>query len=110
MSLGLESGTVRVVPYDSTCPSLFAAEAERLQHDFASARLPIVLEHTGSTAVPGLAAKPILDILAGYPKGAAVAPYIGLLTAAGYQHRGDSASFRASIGSVFDRACQMSFT
>lgn len=87
MSLGLESGTVRVAPYDSTWPSLFASEAERLRQRFAPAGLPVLIEHTGSTAVPGLTAKPILDILAGYPDGAAVQPYISVLTRADYVHR-----------------------
>lgn len=89
MSLGLESGTVRVVPYDSTWPELFAAEADRLRSFCANAGLTVVLEHTGSTAVPGLAAKPILDILAGHPEGAAAQPYIAAFTAAGYMHRGE---------------------
>jgi GrpB-like predicted nucleotidyltransferase (UPF0157 family) len=89
MSLGLASGTVRVVPYDSTWPTLFAAEAEELRQRFAPMGLPLVIEHMGSTAVPGLAAKPILDILAGYPAGAAVPAYISVLTAAGYVHRGE---------------------
>ncbi len=88
-SLGLESGTVRVAPYDSSWPSLFEAEAERLLQCFEAAGLPIVLEHTGSTAVPGLAAKPIIDILGGYPGGADVQPYIGVLTQADYVHRGE---------------------
>jgi GrpB-like predicted nucleotidyltransferase (UPF0157 family) len=87
--LGLESGTVRVVPYDSTWPCLFAAEAARLQALFAASGLAVALEHTGSTAVPGLAAKPILDILAGYPEGAVVAEYISVLTNADYMHRGE---------------------
>jgi GrpB-like predicted nucleotidyltransferase (UPF0157 family) len=89
MSLGLESGTVRVVPYDSAWPSLFAAEAERLRQWFAAPDLPLIIEHTGSTAVPGLAAKPVLDILAGYQKGAFVPTYIEVLTEAGYVHRGE---------------------
>ena len=89
MSLGLESGTVRVVPYDPAWPSLFAAEADRIRQFFAAAGLAVVLEHTGSTAVPGLAAKPIIDILAGYPEGAIVAEYISVLTSAEYVHRGE---------------------
>lgn len=89
MSLGLESGTVRVVPYDSSWPVLFAAEAERLQEHFRAAGLPVMLEHMGSTAIPGLAAKPILDILAGYPEGADRHPYINVLTSADYVHRGE---------------------
>jgi GrpB-like predicted nucleotidyltransferase (UPF0157 family) len=77
------------VPYDSTWPSLFGAEAARLKELFAASGLAVVLEHTGSTAVPGLAAKPILDILAGYPEGAVVAEYISVLTKADYIHRGE---------------------
>ena len=90
MSLGLESGTVRVVPYDSEWPRLFLVEAERLHRLFARRNLPIVIEHTGSTAVPGLAAKPILDILAGYVQGADVPAYISTFIEADYVHRGES--------------------
>jgi GrpB-like predicted nucleotidyltransferase (UPF0157 family) len=87
--LGLESGTVRVVPYDSTWPDLFAAEEERLRQRFHSAGVPVVMEHTGSTAVPGLAAKPIIDMLAGYPEGTTPPAYINVLAAADYVHRGE---------------------
>lgn len=90
MSLGLESGTVRVVPYDSAWPRLFVLEAERLRSLFAGKNLPIVIEHTGSTAVPGLAAKPILDILAGYVQGADVQAYVRTFIEADYVHRGES--------------------
>lgn len=62
-SLGLPSGVVRVVPYDPAWATLFAAEAERLRAMAGS--LDLQLEHVGSTAVPGLVAKPILDILGG---------------------------------------------
>jgi GrpB-like predicted nucleotidyltransferase (UPF0157 family) len=89
MSLGLESGTVRVVPYDSAWPELFAREADRLQAVLAKAHLALVLEHTGSTAVPGLAAKPVLDMLGGYPEGAEVHSYVHSLVSAGYVHRGE---------------------
>ena len=88
MTLGLESGVVRLVAYDPSWPSLFAAEAERLQKLFAAAGLVVTLEHTGSTAIPGLAAKPILDILGGYAEGTSVPECIDVLTTAGYVHRG----------------------
>ena len=52
-SLGLESGTVRVVPYDPAWQALFAAEAARIRA--ALDGLPLRLEHMGSTGVPGLA-------------------------------------------------------
>jgi GrpB-like predicted nucleotidyltransferase (UPF0157 family) len=54
---------VRLHEYDPSWPARFALERERLL-----ALLPgafIELQHIGSTAVPGLAAKPIIDILAG---------------------------------------------
>src|SRR5438105_6685564 len=86
-SLGLESGTVRIVPYDPEWPLLFEAEARRLYS--ALAPLSIVLEHTGSTSVPGLAAKPVLDILGGVTEGESVEPYVVKLIRAGYVHRGD---------------------
>jgi GrpB-like predicted nucleotidyltransferase (UPF0157 family) len=86
-SLGLEPGTVRLVLYDATWPALFDAEAERLSAVVSP--LGVRLEHMGSTAVPGLAAKPILDILAGYPEGTSVRSCIEALVGAGYVHRGE---------------------
>lgn len=85
-SLGLESGTVRLVDFDPAWEALFAAESKRLQ-EVLGGSLPIAFEHTGSTAVSGLVAKPILDILAGYPEGARVEPYIAAFVSAGYIHR-----------------------
>ena len=49
-----------IAPYDPTWPSSFEAEAERIRHTFGSQALRV--EHVGSTAVPGLAAKPVIDI------------------------------------------------
>jgi len=53
---------ISIVPYDPGWPNLFMDEAE-----FLRGKLPKVLiiriEHFGSTAVPGLAAKPVIDIL-----------------------------------------------
>lgn len=63
--LGLESGTVRVVEYDPAWRQLYEAEALRLRAVLREHDLSVVLEHTGSTAVPGLAGKPIIDILGG---------------------------------------------
>ena len=87
MSLGLEPGTVRVVPYDPAWPEAFAAERARLL-ELVGPDLPIALEHIGSTAVPGLPAKPVIDILAGFPAGVPVAPFVAALRDAGYDHRG----------------------
>ena len=88
MSLGLESGTVRLVPHDPAWAALFAAEARRVQAALGP-DLPLALEHTGSTAVPGLVAKPVLDLLGGYPPGTPVESYIAALVGTGYVHRGE---------------------
>lgn len=54
---------VAIVPYGKGWPSLFEEERDRLLHLFPGSFLAI--EHIGSTAVPGLSAKPVIDILAG---------------------------------------------
>jgi GrpB-like predicted nucleotidyltransferase (UPF0157 family) len=86
--LGLESRTVRIVPYDDRWPILFASESERIRVALG-ADLPLTIEHMGSTGVPGLAAKPILDLMGGYPAGAQVSFYVEALVRAGYVHRGE---------------------
>jgi GrpB-like predicted nucleotidyltransferase (UPF0157 family) len=51
---------VRIVDYDPAWPALAAAELRRIAE--ALGEVAVRLEHVGSTAVPGLAAKPILDL------------------------------------------------
>jgi GrpB-like predicted nucleotidyltransferase (UPF0157 family) len=51
-----------VVDYDPAWPGIFAAEVARLSRFFPTGASRAV-EHVGSTAVPGLAGKPIVDIL-----------------------------------------------
>ncbi len=87
LSLGLESGVVRLVEYDPQWPDLFKEEAQRIS--LAISPLTLTLHHVGSTAVPELVAKPVLDILAGYDNPASRSAYINALHAAGYQHRGE---------------------
>src|SRR5262245_50308839 len=85
-SLGLEPGTVRLVPYDPRWPELFQVEAARIAATLAP--LELALEHTGSTSVPGLIAKPVLDILAGYHHPVNLPALISGLQRASYVHRG----------------------
>jgi GrpB-like predicted nucleotidyltransferase (UPF0157 family) len=55
---------VRIVPYDVSWPARF--EAEKVLLDHAIGRwVTGGIHHVGSTAVPGLAAKPVIDILVG---------------------------------------------
>jgi GrpB-like predicted nucleotidyltransferase (UPF0157 family) len=88
-ALGLESGTVLVVPYDAAWPALFAAERTRIENVLSSRGVSLAIEHTGSTAVEGLAAKPVLDILAGRTAGQDRAEVIEALEVAGYLYRGE---------------------
>jgi len=53
---------VDIVNYDPGWPILFEEEAKRLRAVLDSS-LIVGLEHFGSTSVPGLSAKPIIDIL-----------------------------------------------
>ncbi len=55
---------VIIVDYNLLWPVLFEQEAIRLRQ-FLNEKLIICVEHFGSTAVPGLAAKPIIDLLVG---------------------------------------------
>jgi GrpB-like predicted nucleotidyltransferase (UPF0157 family) len=61
--LGLKKNINHLVDYDPSWPAAFTAEATRLAQ--ALGEIAKGIEHYGSTAVPGLRAKPILDILVG---------------------------------------------
>ena len=52
-----------VVDYDPNWPALYEAESERISS--ALGGQVVQIEHIGSTAVPGLAAKPVIDISVG---------------------------------------------
>lgn len=55
---------IEIVDYDPTWPTLFETESMRLAAYFPPGSI-LRIEHVGSTAVSGLAAKPIIDILVG---------------------------------------------
>ena len=55
---------VVIVDYDPRWPDLFTQEAERVKAVLGEEQVTAI-EHFGSTAVPGLAAKPIIDLLIG---------------------------------------------
>jgi GrpB-like predicted nucleotidyltransferase (UPF0157 family) len=75
-----------VLEYDPIWPQLF----ETLHSSVwpAVAQVAMSIEHVGSTSVPGLAAKPVIDMDVVVPDGA-VAIAIPRLTALGYVHRGN---------------------
>ena len=103
--LGLRRGAVQVVPYSPMWTRLFQDEHARLQQALGTHVLDI--QHIGSTAVPGLAAKPILDIGIAVAAEADVAMCVPLLTALGYTYRGDRGM---NEGHFFDLGSEQSLT
>jgi GrpB-like predicted nucleotidyltransferase (UPF0157 family) len=58
--LGLKRGTVKLAPNDPEWSQSFAEEAKKLQLVFGD--FAVAIEHIGSTAIPAILAKPIVDI------------------------------------------------
>ena len=75
-----------LVPYDPAWPIRFAVEAARLEEALA----PVVgIEHVGSTSIPGLAAKPTIDIAVGLANLELGALRAKRIEALGYSYGGD---------------------
>jgi GrpB-like predicted nucleotidyltransferase (UPF0157 family) len=75
-------GPITLCEYDPNWPKLFSREERRIRG--ALGDRAILLEHVGSTAVPGLAAKPIVDILLVVANSANESSYVPALEAEGY--------------------------
>lgn len=75
-------GSIQIVDYDAMWPRLFEREAERIRAVLGDRVL--LLEHVGSTSVPGLAAKPRIDILLVVADSADESAYVPALEEAGY--------------------------
>jgi len=76
------SAPVRLVEYDPDWPLRFRREADRIRAVLGDRVLE--LEHVGSTAVPGLPAKPIIDVLLVLANSADEPTYVPAMQAAGY--------------------------
>jgi GrpB-like predicted nucleotidyltransferase (UPF0157 family) len=77
------SGAIHIADYDPVWPEQFEAEAARIRS--ALGERALLLEHTGSTSVPGLPAKPIIDILMVVADSAREVDYAPALEIAGYR-------------------------
>jgi GrpB-like predicted nucleotidyltransferase (UPF0157 family) len=76
------SSKIQIVEYDPRWPDLFRREGDRIRATLGDcARL---IEHVGSTSVPGLPAKPVIDIVLVVVNSADEAAYVPPLEAAGY--------------------------
>lgn len=81
--IGVAQGTVRLEPYDPNWAAEFRDEKQRLQAIFGS---DAIIEHIGSTAIPGLLAKPLIDILVALPHLSDAKKYILALEQHGYSY------------------------
>ncbi|MBP1885587.1 GrpB family protein [Sinorhizobium mexicanum] len=78
---------VEIVPYDEAWPNCFLEVAETIRRLLGAGI--VAVDHVGSTAIPGLSAKPVIDVdvtlrsLSNIPSAGAV------LVAAGYEPRGN---------------------
>ncbi len=82
------SDIVRVVEYDPRWPSLYEEERARILKALGDVVLDI--QHVGSTAIPGAAAKPIIDVMVGLSDLAAGEKCVQPLETIGYEFRGEA--------------------
>jgi len=85
--IGLARGTVRVMPHQATWSRLFEEEAANLQT--AMGEPALLIEHVGSTAIEGMDAKPIIDLMVAVPSLAHATALVPVLEGLGYEDRGD---------------------
>ena len=76
------AGPIQIADYDPQWPRLFQREADRIRAALGGRAL--LIEHAGSTSVPGLAAKPRIDIVLVVADSADEPAYVPTLEAAGY--------------------------
>jgi GrpB-like predicted nucleotidyltransferase (UPF0157 family) len=75
---------IEIVPYDPDWPAAFLIEASRLRD--ALRTLALRIDHHGSTAIPGLGAKPVIDIQVSVAALQPLSAYEAKLEAIGYIH------------------------
>jgi GrpB-like predicted nucleotidyltransferase (UPF0157 family) len=79
---GVEKRQIKLTDYDLAWPKKFEAHAKRIASALGGTALRI--EHVGSPSVPGLVAKPVIDILVVVQDSADESAYLPQLEAAGY--------------------------
>ena len=75
---------IEIVKYDPSWSDLYAEERERVEEVLGD--LAESIDHIGSTSVPGLSAKPIIDILVTVARLGPVDPYVERLESLGYTY------------------------
>ena len=79
------NATIMLAEYDPEWPRLFEREATRIRAALGSKAVQV--EHVGSTSVPGLAAKPLIDIILVVADSSDEDAYVPKLESAGYTLR-----------------------
>lgn len=82
---GVEKRTLALAHYDPLWPEAYVEQKQRIRG--ALGRAAVQIEHIGSTSVPGLAAKPIIDVLVTVADITAEEDYLEQLLQAGYDLR-----------------------
>ena len=76
------NATIHLAEYDPQWPAVYEREADRIRGALGGAALQ--LEHVGSTSVPGLSAKPVIDMVLVVADSADEDAYVPRLESAGY--------------------------
>ena len=107
------NGPIHLAPYDPSWAQRFEQHAQRIRK--ALGERVLLLEHVGSTSVPGLAAKPIVDIVLAVARSADEPSYVPPLEKEGYvlrirepdwfQHRLLKPPDRSANVHVFSQGC-----
>jgi len=85
------SEPIFIADYDTQWPALFEEERARIVEAIGEWLADI--QHVGSTAVPGLAAKPVIDVMVALRSDADIDSCIGPMEGAGYAYRGPDLGF-----------------
>ena len=86
MSVGLKRGTVKIVAYDHNWVTYFDEKKKTLLELLAGDNL-VSIEHVGSTSIPALSAKPVVDILVIVKNLGKAKEWIPKLEALGYHYK-----------------------
>ena len=79
---------IEVVAYNPEWPNLFLAESEEIQRVFGDEI--VAIHHIGSTAIPGIKAKPVIDILVSVPRISQVDRFNPAMRELGYEPLGEN--------------------
>jgi len=86
-SLGTDQNRIEIVEHQADWRQAFRQESERLLS--AVGNVAVKIEHIGSTAIPGLAAKPVLDMMLGFYSIEDAQRLVNLIEGLGYDYLGE---------------------